>query len=217
MPLSPDFTRTNDWFYRIAVRFGRFPMWATSRPLVMEAHHARRDGAFILASNHFSHYDFLALMRATPRRLDFVSIIEAFRIPFVGWVFAHMNAFPLDRFNRDPKTVRVILDRLAAGRVIAMYPEAQLRNETNSACVGGPFRPGVARIARLAQVPIVPVVVYGTPAYTNWINWLPLRRVRYGVIFGAPIATADEILAEQELRSAFQDLYRRLRDAMARE
>ncbi len=214
MPANRNFTKTHDWFYRIAVLLGRFPMWATSRQWVVDVHHANRQGAFIIAANHFSHYDFLPLMRTVPRRLDIVSTLGAFSIPFVGWLFAHMNALPLNRHQRDPKTVRDILDRLAAGRVIVMFPEGNLRDETNSVVAGGPFRPGVTRIARLAQVPIVPAVVYGTQAYRKWINWLPLRRVRYGVIYGKPIDAADEKAAETQLREAFKTLYLRLRDAM---
>ena len=70
-----------DWFYRFVVRTGRFPFWVSSRPVVLHAKRAPRNGPFILAANHTSPYDVPLLMRHTPRRLDFVSITEVFRNP----------------------------------------------------------------------------------------------------------------------------------------
>src|SRR5688572_6064556 len=102
------------------------PFWVSSRPTVMGIEHARRDGPFIVASNHLSPYDVALLMRHSPRRLDFVSIVEVFRHPLMAWFYSNMNAFPLDRHRGDPKTVRIILDRLERGRVVAMFPEGRI-------------------------------------------------------------------------------------------
>jgi 1-acyl-sn-glycerol-3-phosphate acyltransferase len=204
-----------DRYYNIVVFFGRFPFWVSSRATVIDAHHARRDGAFILASSHLSPFDVPVLMRSAPRKLDFVSIVEVFRNPFVAWFYGNMNAFPLDRHRADPKTVRVILDRLQRGRVVAMFPEGRIRAEKDSVIHGAPFRPGVARIARMAGVPIIPVVVLGVSAYENLISWVPWRRVRYGVAYGKAILVTDEAQAERELADAYRQLYERLRSTLA--
>src|SRR5436853_510115 len=97
----------SDVFYNVVVFIGRFPLWVSSRPLVLHADRVPRKGGFILASNHNSAYDILILMRHTPRNLDFVSITELFARPLVGWFFHHMNAFPLERSRSDPRTVRI--------------------------------------------------------------------------------------------------------------
>jgi 1-acyl-sn-glycerol-3-phosphate acyltransferase len=202
----------SDWFYQTVVLLGRFPFWVSSRPVVLHAERARREGAFILAANHTSPYDIPALMRHTPRRLDFVSIVEVFRNPLVGWFYSHMNAFPLHRGRNDAKAVRVILDRLSRGRVIGMFPEGRICPPGESVVHGAPFKSGVARVARLAGVPIVPAVVWGTAAYSRFVSWLPLKRTRYGVIFGEPIDASDEAEAEGALSQSFQKLYAELRD-----
>jgi len=204
----------SDSFYNTVVLLGRLPFWVSSRPIVLHADRARRDGPFILASNHTSPYDIPALMRHTPRRLDFVSITEVFQNRFVAWFYSRMNAFPLDRNRRDPATVRVILDRLARGRAVAMFPEGRIRREPESVVHGAPFRPGVARLARMAGVPIVPVVVWGTGHYARFASWLPLRRTRYGVIYGEAIDARDESAAERALAEAYRDLFRELQDAL---
>jgi 1-acyl-sn-glycerol-3-phosphate acyltransferase len=203
-----------DWYYRTVVLFGRFPFWVSSRPTVIGVEHARRAGPFILASNHLSPFDVPLLMRSTPRRLDFVSIVEVFRNPFVAWFYSHMNAFPHDRRRVDPKTVKIILDRLGRGRVVALFPEGRIREEKESVLHGGKFRSGVGRLAKLANVPIVPVIVLGSSAYARFTSWLPVRRIRYGIAYGPAISVSDEDQAERELASAYQTLFAQLNNAM---
>jgi 1-acyl-sn-glycerol-3-phosphate acyltransferase len=210
----------SDAFYSFVVAAGRFPFWVSSRPIVLHAERIPRAGGFILASNHTSPYDVPLLMRHTPRRLDFVSITEIFARPWVGWFFAHMNAFPLERSRSDPKTVRIILDRLARGRVVAMFPEGRIRAENESVVHGGSFNPRVAGIARRAGVPIVPAVVWRSDRYRRFGSWLPLKRTRYGVAFGSAIEVREEAGAETEakteaeaerkLAQAYRELYAEL-------
>src|SRR3954468_12639803 len=168
----------SDRFYDIVVFIGRFPFWVSSRVTLLHLDRAARDGAYILACSHTSPYDIPVLMRSSPKRLDFVSIAEVFAKPFVGWFFGNMNAFALDRGRRDSATVRIILDRLARGRSVVMFPEGHIRKPEQSVVRGAPFRGGVARIARLAGAPILPVVAWGTPAYSRFTAWLPHRRTR---------------------------------------
>lgn len=207
-----------DRFYNLVVTFGRLPFWVSSRPVVLHLDRVPRDGAFLLASNHIAPYDVAVLYRHTPRKLDFVSIVELFSKPFIGWFFGNMNAFPLDRNRVDPKTVRAIIERLERGRVVALFPEGRVRKEEDSIVHGKPFRPGIARLARMANVPLIPVVVWGTTPYRHASSWLPLRRVRYGINYGRPIhvdADADgEAAAEEKLAAAFPQLYSELRHAM---
>jgi 1-acyl-sn-glycerol-3-phosphate acyltransferase len=199
-----------DLFYSTIIALGRVPVWVSSRPVVLNREHLPRSGAFILAANHFGAYDIPLLMRHVPRRLDFVSIVEIFRKPLAGWFLSRMNAFPLDRHRADPATVRIILDRLERGRVVAMFPEGRVRAPGESVVHGGTLRPGLTRIARLANAPIVPAVVLNSSAYAKISAWMPLRRTRYGVAFGEPIAVHDEQDAEQRLMATYRALYAQL-------
>jgi 1-acyl-sn-glycerol-3-phosphate acyltransferase len=201
-----------DIFYSSIVALGRACAFACSRARVVGAEHARRSGAYILASSHLSPYDVGLLMGHTPRRLDFVSIVEMFRHPFLRWFFSRMNAFPLDRHRADPKTVRIILERLSRGRVVAMFPEGRVRPESESVLHGGAFKPGVARLAKLAGVRIVPAIVLGGRGFHRLSAHLPLRRTRYAIAFGPAIVVEDEARAEHELAEAFVKLYEQLRE-----
>ncbi len=205
-----------DAFYRIIRRIGRPAFWVSSSPVVLGEEHVRRSGAFIVAANHTSPYDVPLLMRHVPRLLDFVSITEVFRNPLVAWFYGSLNAFPLDRGRADPKTVRVILDRLGRGRVVAMFPEGGFRHGDDSVFVSRKIRPGIARIAAIAGVPIVPCVIVNSEAYSRPVSWIPARRTRYGMNFGAPLAAREEpAKVEGALVDAFVSLHGQLQDAMS--
>jgi 1-acyl-sn-glycerol-3-phosphate acyltransferase len=200
----------SDLFYNLVWTAGWPVFWMTSDPTVIGAHHtARRDG-FIVAANHRSAFDVPLLMRHTRRPLDFVSITEVFAVPLVGWFYGSMNAFPLDRSRRDSPTVRIILDRLVKGRVVAMFPEGRIRRAGETVFDGAGIRPGVGRLAALARVPVVPAVLVNSLAYLRWQNWLPINSIRYGVAYGAPLWPRDDL----ETPEAGRELESRLIAAM---
>ena len=203
----------SDPFYTLVVTIGRLPFFASSRPTVLHRDRVPRAGAFLLAANHLSPYDVPVLLRHTPRHLDFVSIIEVFRKPLVGRFFAGMNAFPMDRRRVDTRGTRTIVDRLQAGRCVAIFPEGHIRATEHSILTGAPLRPTLLRVARMAGVPVLPAVVLNTTAYRHWKNWLPRARVHYGVIYGHPFAPAAEH-GEAELSEIYRQLYAKLRAAM---
>lgn len=181
-----------DLFYNTVWTIGRPAFWTSSSPVVIGAEKTRRDGAYILASNHESPYDVPLLMCHCARPIDFVSITEVFQNPLVAWFYGSMNAFPLDRSRRDVHTLRIILDRLARGRVVGMFPEGRLQPGEHSLVHTRRIRPGIGRIAKLANVPIMPCFVMNSQAYTRFASWLPLRATRYGIIFGDPIQPNDD-------------------------
>lgn len=206
----------SDWFYSTIRAFGYPAFRCSGNPIAIGEQHANRDGPFLLACTHQSPYDIPLLMRhVRKRRLDFVSVVEVFRQPIVGWLYRSMNAFPLDRSRPDAPTVRVILDRLARGRVVAMFPEGRFRRGDDSVVVSRRIQPGIGRIARLANVPIVPCVITNSIAYSRFSSWLPLKRTRYKIIFGEailPKGTADEL--EVTLIDAFVRLHATARDTL---
>ncbi len=210
----------SDLFYNVLWHIGRSAFWVSSSPVVVNAHHTDRLGAFIIAANHQCPYDIPLLMCHSARNLDFVSIVEVFRNPFVAWLYGSMNAFPLDRSKPDSPTVRIILDRLRRGRVIAMFPEGGFRRGKDSVVHGGRILPGIGRIAARAGVPVVPCVLINPQAYSRVTSWLPLRRTRYGVMFGPPMSVAKDGGSdapkrfEDQLKQAFITIHEELESRM---
>ncbi len=207
----------SDLFYRVVRLLGTPAFWVSGSPVVLGTHRVPTKGACIIAATHQSPYDVPLLIRHTRRMLDFVSIVEVFCNPLLGWFYGSLNAFPLDRSRPDGRAVRVILNRLGKGRVVAMFPEGGFRKGKESVVYTRRIRSGIGRIARLSGAPIVPCVVIDSLAYGRVASWLPLRRTRYGVIYGEPLcATEDPEVLEVKLVEALVLLHRELSDAMAR-
>ena len=213
----------SDLAYNIVWHFCYPAIWVSSRPTVLHRERVDGPGAYILAPNHLSPYDVPCLMAVSKRKLDWVSIVEAFRNPLVALLYGSVNVFPLDRSKVDSPTVRIILDRLKRGRVIAMFPEGHIKDdEKDSVIHGGPFKPGVARIAQLADVPVVPTVILGTKGYTNPLKWAPIKGLRYGVNFGKPLRVRTDLEKPEaikaflaEMKQAYLDLFAELEAAMS--
>ena len=198
----------SDLFYRTVRLVGRHVFWVSSRPVVLGLEHIPRTGACLIASNHTSPYDVPLLIRHSPRLLDFVSIVEVFRHPLLGWFYGNMNAFPLDRSKPDAPTVRILLNRLERERAVVMFPEGGFRRGQASVVHSGKIRPGIGRIAQLANCPVIPAIVVNSISYGSPAAWLPLRAVRYAVAFGpaiAPNGTPEEL--ESRLVAALKGLY----------
>ena len=176
-----------DRFYRVVRALGRPVFWVTSSPVVTGTEHVPATGPCIVAANHTSPYDIPLLMRHVPRLIDFVSITEVFRHPLVAWFYGSLNAFPLERSRPDAPAVRILLDRLARGRVVGIFPEGGFRRGAASVVASRKVQPGIGRIAGLAGAPVIPAVIVNSSAYSKARAWLPFRGTRYGVQFGPAI------------------------------
>ncbi len=201
----------SDTFYRTIRFFGRFPLWVSSRPIVRGVENLPRSGPFLLATTHQSPFDVPLMIRHVPRLLDIVSITEVFRHPFLGWFYGNLNAFPLERSRADPAAVRTLLDRLARGRAVAMFPEGRLRAGQESVLHNGAIRPGIGRIAALSGVPVVPCVILRSGSFATARAWLPLRSTRYAIGFAAPFT---QPMDAGELEAALVDSFRAVADSL---
>jgi len=196
----------SDCFYRFVRIIGTPIFWASSRPTVMHLNRSHIKGPYILAANHHSPFDVPLMIRHTPAKLDFVTIVEAVRHRFVAWFYRSMNAFPIDRSKPDGAGVRTMLHRLGNGRVLAMFPEAQIRPPEKSVTNGGTIRPGIGKLAQMAGVPVIPCVIINSAAYLKVRAWLPHKAVHYGINYGNPIVIrtdVDKNAAAEELEREF--------------
>ena len=203
----------NDLYYKTVRTIGRFVFFLTTRPKVLHVERTELEGAWLLASNHVSPYDVAPIVANCRRLIDWVSITEVFANPFLRWFCGNMGAFPINRSIKDLKGVRVIYQRLTAGRVVGIFPEGEIRDGQQAKVLeGGSIKPGVGKIAYAAKVPIIPCVVMDTWNFHGILVWLPLRLIRYGIIFGEPL-TIDTTLAKREaIRKIEQDLETALRE-----
>jgi 1-acyl-sn-glycerol-3-phosphate acyltransferase len=114
---------------------------------------------YVMAANHLSLLDILVLFRLF-RHFKWVSKVENFRIPFIGWNMRLNRYIQLKRGDRE--SIREMMDAseqtLRAGSSIMMFPEGT-RSKTG---VLQPFKTGAFELALRTQLPLLPIVIEGT-------------------------------------------------------
>lgn len=113
----------------------------------------------IYVANHQSMSDILAVFAAHIPML-WVSKVENFYAPFLGWNMGLNNFIPLKRGHLPSimKMYRTCLRRLAEGHSLFVFPEGTRSPDGKLQ----PFYRGAFRMAARARVPIVPIVIEGT-------------------------------------------------------
>jgi 1-acyl-sn-glycerol-3-phosphate acyltransferase len=113
----------------------------------------------VWVANHLSLLDILVLFRLQSH-FKWVSKLENFRVPVIGWNMRLCDYIPLRR--GDSASVRNMMrqcdEALAGGSSIMMFPEGT-RSPTGRM---RRFMPGAFQIAARNRVPIQPIVIRGT-------------------------------------------------------
>jgi 1-acyl-sn-glycerol-3-phosphate acyltransferase len=205
----------SDTFYNLVWLIGSHIFWVSSRPVVMGREYTRVTGPFIIAANHESNYDSALIIRHSSRSVDPLAAAEVLKKPFPKWFLLSMNSIAVERSRNDAGAVREIMKRLEAGRGVVIFPEGRVQRGEESVIHTRRIRPGVGQLAKMADVPIIPCVTINTSPYEKRSSWLPLKAVRYGIIFGPAIAPAGEAAEiEQRMIEEWVRLHRILRNAM---
>jgi 1-acyl-sn-glycerol-3-phosphate acyltransferase len=140
--------------------------------------HLPATGPVVVAANHCSVLDPFVLGTALPRPLRFLAKEELWRYPLAGRVLADLGGIPVARGRGDLPAMRLAERALAAGEVVALFPEGTVRRT-------GPWLRGAARLALGTGSPLLPVRLLGTG------DALARGRVAFpplAVLVGAPIA-----------------------------
>jgi 1-acyl-sn-glycerol-3-phosphate acyltransferase len=121
-----------------------------------------KDGPLILAANHSSNLDAIAigawLIPRLGRRIHWLGKKELFDWPIVGWVATNGGVHPVDRGAADLEAFRLARRILDEGQVLFVFPEGT-RSPTG---VLQEARDGVAMLALRSGAPIVPIGIAGS-------------------------------------------------------
>ncbi len=162
------------------------------------------DGAFLLAVNHCSFLDPVLAGISMRRPLAFMARSTLFRPAPMAMALKGLNALPLDREGVGISGFRAVLDHLAKGGGVLVFPEGTRSRDGRL----GRLKGGVLKLARMAGVPVVPAMVIGSDRALGRGHWIP-RPVRVEIRFGDAIDFLDEQDEEKaltRLRHAMQSL-----------
>jgi 1-acyl-sn-glycerol-3-phosphate acyltransferase len=136
-----------------------------------------RQGGVVIACNHFSWLDPVALGAASPRTIYYMAKIEAHRAPGLGLVIRSFGCFPVRRGESDREAVRTMRKVVEEGLALGLFVEGSRQRSG----VPGEVQAGAAMVALQEEVPIIPVAVHGSQ------TWKPFNFHPVSIAFGEPL------------------------------
>lgn len=149
--------------------------------------HLPKDGGFLLAANHVSFLDPLAIGACINFEVHYFARSSLFRGPLAP-LLPRVRAIPVDRDGgSDVRSIRMALSVLKSGSGLLIFPEGT-RSPDGSL---QPGQRGVGLLAARAGVPVVPCRIYGSHGALPRDQVLPRFGVPLSVVFGPPVPCAE--------------------------
>lgn len=166
-----------------------------------------REGAYVLAPNHYSESDPLAVALAVwkiGRAPRFMAKESLFRVPVLGWILRITGMVPVARSSSAAsarQTLETSETLVEHGRGVIVYPEGTLTRDPELWPMRG--KTGAVRLALAGDIPLIPMAQWGCqavlPRYGKLKLW-PLRRP-VKVIIGAPVDISKRRVDEGQTAS----------------
>lgn len=210
-------------YYRFAIAVLKPPSLLMWRRQVDGLGHVPQTGGVILAANHISNLDPIALcdhvlydLERSPRFLAKSSLFKGSGL--VARVLRGAEQIPVHRHTADAsQALDAAVAALGRGEIVVLYPEGTVTRDPDKWPMAG--RTGVARLALLSGAPVLPLAQWGVQEIldsyrTPGFHPFPRRTVRFR--YGPPVdlsSYAGAPLTAEVLRSATE----RVMDAITRE
>jgi len=191
--------------------------WASIYTWVMPAwririegrENVRKDVAYVVVSNHQSQLDILVAFRLF-FHYKWVSKIEMFRIPLIGWNMRLNRYIKLKRGDKE-SVVQMLCEcetHLDEGSSIFMFPEGTRSPDGNVKA----FKLGAFQLALKKKAPILPVVISGTnkalPKYS--MNFTGVQKMYIRIFEEIPYSAFANLSAEDTAQMVRQSIIAKL-------
>jgi 1-acyl-sn-glycerol-3-phosphate acyltransferase len=132
------------------------PLWKIT---VEGRNKADENTPYVIICNHQSLLDIL-ILNCLRYRFRWISKIENYRKPVIGWYLRMAKYIPIDRGNPDSKVLMLgkSAESLRKGISIMIFPEGTRSPDGEIA----PFKLGAFQLALMTDKPVLPVVIDGT-------------------------------------------------------
>ena len=199
------------WTYTLARLILTLPTLLIYRVRAIGVENVPREGALVLAPNHFSQMDHFFAGVYLRRKIRFMAKSQMFGPPVLTYIYKHGGVFPVRRGAHDEEAFKTVYKLIDQGEMLLVYAEG---GRSRSRELGEP-KPGIGRIALESGAPIVPVAIHGSAGVRGWKR---LRFPKVTVEFGKPMTFAVEpapsrerqLEAATEVFAEVRELYERL-------
>src|SRR5690625_1403193 len=141
----------------------------------------QKDG-YVIACTHTGWVDILWLgVSILPLKIHYMAKIELFKKQPVKWLMQKLNAFPVDRENPGPSSIKIPRRLINEGEIVGIFPSGTRTSEEV------PLKRGAVTIAGRSKAPIVPAAYVGPNNFKDLIKFQKPR-----IIFGEPIYARED-------------------------
>ena len=186
--------QVND-MYKFVLTFATIIFRMLGKVEVKNKHLLPSKGGYVLTCTHKGWLDVVVLGICMPRPIHFMAKQELFKNRLISRFLSQINAFPVNRENPSPSSIKTPIKLLKSGEVVGIFPGGTRTMEEDVS-----LKRGAVTIANLAKVPVVPA------AYEGPANLKELWKARKAtIIFGEPFYvntnSKDELAAFTDLLS----------------
>ena len=172
-------------------------------------------GSLILAANHASFIDPPLVGSSIIRPINYLARESLFRYPGIGALLRSWSAVPVDRDGRNPRGMKVVIDRIKAGAGVVLFPEGTRTHDGKLQ----PGKSGIGLVVIKTTAPVVPVRVFGTfEAYGRDVRFP--RPFPIAVKYGYPmdfkeLRTEARNCRKERLKAIYQEVADQLMERIA--
>jgi len=161
-----------------------------------------KNKGYVLACTHTGWVDILWLgVSLLPTKIHYMAKKELFKTKFLKWLMEGLNAFPVDRDNPGPSSIKHPRKLIKDGEIVGIFPSGTRTTEEAS------LKRGAVTIATYAKSPIIPAAYVGPNNFKEL-----LKRQKPKLIFGDPIYLSNEITKKEAIEVMMDDLNNALRN-----
>ncbi|MFW3591004.1 MULTISPECIES: lysophospholipid acyltransferase family protein [Staphylococcus] len=140
-----------------------------------------KDSKYVVTCTHESYNEVIMLgMALLPNQIHYMAKKELFSNKWGGKFLSSLNAFPVDRENPGPSTLKRPINLLKEHKTVGIFPTGH-----RTSVEGAPLKRGAATIAMLGKAPILPAAYVGPKKIHGLITGQAMIKI------GEPIDTSD--------------------------
>jgi 1-acyl-sn-glycerol-3-phosphate acyltransferase len=200
------------WTYTLARIVLTLPTILIYRVRGIGVENVPREGALVLAPNHFSQMDHFFVGVYLRRKIRFMAKSQMFGPPVLTYIYKHGGVFPVRRGHHDEEAFKTAHEILDQGGMLLVYAEG---GRSRSGEMGTP-KPGIGRIALESGVPIVPIAIHGSARVRGWKRLrFPKVTVRFGEPVSFPVESSPSRERQLEVATQVFDRVRTMYETLA--